>query len=253
MRKISLFLTWVAFSALCVHVPFLFAARPLTTDDAWTVEKGIFQLEGGFDACRQDNHDVEYNPSLTLTYGLLERMDVGIGSGYLFLNPKEGDRENGFADTDLKGKYRLIDEKEWIPAFALIGRLKIPTASRSKGLGSGHTDFSLNAALTKSLGKRWVANLNLGYTFIGENDADNELNFSIAGQFIVTDKWALVGELVGINNLNGRHGDDPLSGLIGTYYLVTGNLVLDAGLEIGMSKAAPDYRITAGFTWLFKP
>jgi cobalt/nickel transport protein len=89
-----------------------FAARPLTTEDAWTVEKGKFQLEGGFDALRQDNHDMEYTPSLILTYGLLEQMDAGIGSGYLFLNPKEGDKESGFADTDLKAKYRLIDEKE---------------------------------------------------------------------------------------------------------------------------------------------
>lgn len=231
----------------------VFAARPLTTDDAWTVEKGKFQLETGFDASRQDNHDVEYNPALTFTYGLLERMDVGIGSGYLFLNPKEGDRENGFADTDLKVKYRLIDEKDWAPALAFTGKLKIPTASRSKGLGSGHTDFGMNAVVTKNLSKRWVAHLNLGYSFIGEDRADNELNYSLGGQFILTEKWALVGELVGINNLNGRHGDDPLSALIGTYYLVTENLVLDAGLEIGMTKAAPDFRITAGFTWLFKP
>jgi cobalt/nickel transport protein len=231
----------------------VFAARPLTTDDAWTVEKRKFQLETGFDASRQDNHDVEYNPALTLTYGLLERMDVGIGSGYLFLNPKEGDRENGFADTEVKAKYRLIDEKDWIPAFAFTGKLKIPTASRSKGLGSGHTDFGMNAVVTKNLSKRWVAHLNLGYTFIGGDREDNELSYSVAGQFIPTEKWALVGELVGINNLNGRHGDDPLSALIGTYYLVTENIVLDAGLEIGMSKAAPDYRITTGFTWLFKP
>jgi hypothetical protein len=58
---------------------------------------------------------------------------------------------------------------------------------------------------------------------------------------------------VGINNLNGRHGDDPFSGLIGTYYALAENIILDAALEIGMNKAAPDYRVTAGFTWLFKP
>jgi hypothetical protein len=62
-----------------------------------------------------------------------------------------------------------------------------------------------------------------------------------------------VGEVVGVNNLNGRKGDDPLSSLIGTYYLISDNLVLDAGIEIGVSKAAPDFRITTGLTWFFKP
>jgi hypothetical protein len=230
-----------------------FALRPLTTDDAYTVEKEMFQLEAGFDAARQDNHDRDYSPSLTLTYGLLEQLDWAIGSGYLFFDPKEGKRENGLADTELKLKYRPIDEKDWIPSLAVSGILKIPTASESKGLGSGQTDFGINAIATKKIGERWIVHLNLGYTFIGENGVNNEMNYSLAGQFILTEKWALVGEVVGIDNFNGRNGDDPFSGLIGTYYSVNENLILDAGVEIGMNRAAPDFRITAGLTWLFKP
>lgn len=228
------------------------AARPLATDDAWTVEKGKFQVETGFDFTRQDNHDREYSPSLPLTYGLLEQMDLGIGSGYIFFHPKEGERENGFADTEIKLKYRWIDEKNWRPACAVSGILKIPTASQSKGLGSGQTDFGINAMLTKNLSKRWVIHLNLGYTFIGEDRVNNELNYSIATQFTLTEKWGLVGEVAGVNNFNGRHGDDPFSGLIGTYYSITDKIIWDAGVEIGMSKAAPDYRITTGLTVLFR-
>ena len=75
----------------------------------------------------------------------------------------------------------------------------------------------------------------------------------MAVQFILTERWALVGEIVGVNNLNGRHGDDPISGLLGIYYLITDKIVWDAGLEIGMTKAAPDFRFTTGLTLLFKP
>ena len=250
-KKVMLFICFsslISFSSVTTY-----AARPLTTDDAWTVEKGEFQLEVGFDALRQDNHDREYSPSLTFTYGLLERIDLGIGSGYVFFHPKEGKRENGMADTEMKLKYRLVDEKNWRPAFAVSGILKIPTASESKGLGSGQTDFGINAILTKNLSKKLALHLNLGYTFIGENHVNNELNYSMAAQFMLTEKWALVGEVVGVNNLNGRHGDDPFSGLIGTYYLITDKIIWDAGLEIGMNKAAPDFRLTTGLTWLFKP
>jgi len=63
----------------------------------------------------------------------------------------------------------------------------------------------------------------------------------------------LAGEIVGVNNFNGRKGDDPFSGLFGTQYLITDSIVCDAGVEIGMSKAAPDFRWTTGLTLLFKP
>jgi len=230
-----------------------FAARPLTTDDAGTVEKGKFQIETGFDFTRQDNHDKEFSPSMTLTYGLFERMDMGIGSGYLFIHPAEGKNENGLDDTVLKVKYRLVDDKDWIPAFAVTGTLKIPTASESKGLGSGKTDFNINAIFTKNLSKRLALYLNLGYTFIGEHGTDNEFNYSLAGQFVLSDKWALVGEVSGVNNFNGHKRDDPVSGLLGIQYMLSDNLVLDAGVEIGMNKAAPDFRLTTGVTFFFKP
>jgi cobalt/nickel transport protein len=249
-KKVILFLFFsglISFPSITTY-----AARPLSTDDAWTVEKGEFQFEAGFDAIRQDNHDREYSPSLTLIYGLLGRMDFGIGSGYIFFHSKEDKKENGIADVELKLKYRWIDEKDWRPAFAMTGTFKLPTASQSRGLGSGQTDFGINTILTKNLSKKLVLHLNLGYTFIGEDHVDNELNYSMAAQFILTEKWALVGELVGVNNLDGRHGDDPFSGLIGTYYLITDKIIWDAGLGIGMSKAAPDFRLTTGLTVLFK-
>jgi hypothetical protein len=229
-----------------------FAARPLTTEDTWTVEKGTFQLEAGVDATRQDNHDRETTPSLILSYGLLQRMDMGIGSAYSFVHPKDRENEKGFGDTEVKLKYRPLDEKDWRPAFAVLGKLKIPTASQSKGLGTGKTDIAMMAIATKNLSKRVVLHLNLGYTFIGEHGANNELNYSGAVQFILTDEWALVGEIVAVNNCNGRHGDDPFSGLIGAYYLITDKIIWDAGVEIGMNKAAPDFRITTGLTMLFK-
>jgi hypothetical protein len=231
-----------------------FAARPLTTDDAYTVEKGKFQVEGGFDFTRQDNHDKEYFPSLTLTYGLFERMDIGIGTGYLFIDPADGKKVDGFSNTPLKVKYRFLDQKDWIPSFSVSGTLITPTASKSKGLGSGKVDFNINTIFTWNLSKRFQLYTNIGYTFIGDNQENDELNFSIAGQFVLSEKWALVGEILRVNNFNGNKRDDPLSGLVGIQYtLIPDIIVLDAGVEIGMNKAAPDFRVTTGVTFFFKP
>ncbi|HMK53051.1 MAG TPA: hypothetical protein VK551_11145, partial [Thermodesulfobacteriota bacterium] len=71
-NKKSLFCIGLVFSFFSLFfTSATFAARPLTTDDAYTVKKGEFQVEAGFDFAREDNHDKEYFPSLTLTYGLL--------------------------------------------------------------------------------------------------------------------------------------------------------------------------------------
>lgn len=111
----------------------------------------------------------------------------------------------------------------------------------------------MNVIVTKNFGKRLALHLNLGYTFIGEDKVNNELNYSFGAQFILSERWAMVGEIAGANNLNGRNGDDPLSGLIGACCLITDKMIWDAGLEIGMSKAAPDFRLTTGITFFFKP
>jgi hypothetical protein len=233
----------------------VFAARPLTTDDASTVEKGKFQVEMGFDAAHQDNRDREYKPSLTLSYGLSEKADIGIGSAYLFVHPQEGGNQDGLGDTEAKVKYRLMEEEEkgWRPAFSIAGKLKAPTASESKGLGSGKADYGVNAIVTKNLSKRWVLHVNMGYTFIGGEGASNEMNYSLSAQLIVSDKWALVGEVVGVNNFNGRGEDDPFSALVGAYYQINDNFVWDIGFAKGMNSAAPDFRITTGLTFFFKP
>jgi hypothetical protein len=233
--------------------PWVFAARPLATDDAYTVEKGKFQVETGFDFARQDNHDKEFSPSVTLTYGLLDRVDVGLGSAYLFVHPSEGKRENGLGDMALKFKYRPMDQKDWIPSVAVSGTLKIPTASESRGLGTGKADLNINTVFTWNISKEWQIHANLGYAFLGGSHEDNTVNYSGAVQFALSEKWALVGEIGGLNNFNGHKRDDPLSGLVGVQHLFSDSLVWDAGVEIGMNKAAPNFQLTTGLTLFFKP
>jgi hypothetical protein len=60
-------------------------------------------------------------------------------------------------------------------------------------------------------------------------------------------------DVLGVNSLSGRHGNDLHSGLLGRDYLITGKIIWDAGLEIGMNKTVPDFRLTTGVTWLFEP
>jgi putative salt-induced outer membrane protein YdiY len=84
-------------------------------------------------------------------------------------------------------------------------------------------------------------------------DGSLSLGVNTTPLVILWDKWALVGEVSGVNNFNGYKRDDPVSGFLGIQYMLSDNFVLDAGVEIGMNKAAPDFRLTTGVTFFFKP
>jgi hypothetical protein len=47
----------------------------------------------------------------------------------------------------------------------------------------------------------------------------------MAVQFMPAEKWALVGQIVGVNNFNGRHGDDPFSVISGLIALSRPNIL----------------------------
>jgi hypothetical protein len=156
-------------------------------------------------------------------------------------------------DADLKLKYRFLDEKGRWPSLAISGRLKIPTASESKGFGSGKVDFNINAILTRSLSENALLDINIGYTLVGERGADNAFNASVAGRFAVSPRWTLVGEAAFANSFNGRSGDDLRSALLGTQYQITENAVWDTGVEVGRNNGAQYFRLTTGLTLLFQP
>ena len=42
----------------------------------------------------------------------------------------------------------------------------------------------------------------------------------MATQLILSEKWVLMGEALGVNHFNRRHGDDPFSGHIGACCLI---------------------------------
>ena len=74
---------------ICVMVfPVLsFAARPLSTDDAGTVEKGAFEIEFGTEYVKAV--DNETNLSLVIKRGILDNLDLGVEIHYLFIDSKD--------------------------------------------------------------------------------------------------------------------------------------------------------------------
>ncbi len=227
-----------------------FAARPLFTEDAETIEKGSAKIEMAFDHAR-DNSGDKYNlSSLQVAYGLMDSLEIAAGLPYIFLDPKEGGRVDGVGDLYAYLKYRILGERGFYPALSLKPILKIPMADEYKGLGSGKTDFGFNAAFSKSF-TGFNLNFDATYVFYGEKNVADQLNLGLAGEFEIAKGLNLVSEIRYGNNFNSSRKDDPATLMAGFQADALG-AVFDAGVTLGLNSAAPDYLLTVGLTLIFK-
>jgi len=228
----------------------LFAARPLFTEDTDTVEKGSFEVELGFDYLREDSGDKDYVPTMQLKYGLLEKMEIGGTIGYVWRDVHEGGSLDGWTDLFAYLKYRLWEEGETYPALALKPLLKLPTQTWRENTESRRVDYALGAVLDKSFGKVTLF-FDIFYYWIGDPGEEDILNTGMAAEYKFLERWSVVGEVRYLRNFNSDRKDDPLFLNFGLKKEV-GWAVLDAGVNVGLNNAAPDYGFTVGVTIQFK-
>lgn len=79
-----------------------------------------------------------------------------------------GGDEDGLGDIVSRGLYTIPSRADWMPYIDLIGRVKFPTASRSKGLGTGEFDGGVETALTWVRGA-FVPFVSGGYRVLGSS------------------------------------------------------------------------------------
>src|SRR6185369_3492694 len=80
----------------------------------------------------------------------------------------ERHKESGLGDIVVRGEYYLLTGTSSTPWIIGMLRVKLPTGSESKGLGSGATDFEPGLSLIQRHGRiNWMADAS--YVFVGEN------------------------------------------------------------------------------------
>lgn len=85
-----------------------------------------------------------------------------------------GGEEDGLGDVTSRGSYTFFSRADWMPFIELIGRVKYPTASRAKGLGTGEFDYGFETELVWVI-DRFVPFVSGGYRFLGSS-ADFQLD-----------------------------------------------------------------------------
>lgn len=230
-----------------------FAYRPFATEDAGIAGKGVAQVEMSWDYIKWDNGDRENVPLFVPIYGITQNVELSLEVPYLFHTPEGGKNHNGLGDINLVGKVLMVEERDAYPAFTVKGVVKTDSGDEGKGLGSGDRDYSLVAVASKDLGDlAW--HTMLGYIVVGDNGDENIRNihlYGLAVDYGFTESSYIIAEVSGYRHPDRRSKEDPISGLFGTTYKVSDNVILDGAIRFGFNNSTPDWCVSTGTSLTF--
>lgn len=214
-----------------------FAARPLITDDFYTVIQGGYELEAGY-ASTQNQASPVKNANLSFKRGILPNFDLGIEVPYTLSAPA------GLNDVLLHAKYRLWERGA---DEGLTGRVdfKFNNGNINKGLGSGDNDYCLLFIYSKMFGLT-KAHLNLGYVNVGINagiQTDDYFAYTCAFEHPV---WGEKGEIAAEYVANGAAAPNPAFIQFAARYIIRSGFKLDIGYSFGLDDKSIKNSLTAG-------
>jgi Putative MetA-pathway of phenol degradation len=236
----------------------VYAARPLVTDDAEPLERGRLKVEWGIEL---ETSVTSYSLTTPFAFGagLTDWLEVAIKPSVLYVHDQEASprRAGGVGDLVLQAKARLPFRPLDLD-LTLVPSLKLPTADKDRGLGTGEVDFGGIVVLTKAFSEARKLHFNVGYTATGkvpEVKLKDVLFIGLAGETTIPglaeERLQFVAEVFGTSK-EEEDGRGDIQGRLGLRYLAVEDLVLDAA--IGRSFTARpqvEFFATVGLTWTF--
>jgi hypothetical protein len=223
--------------------------RPTVSDPADITQYGVAEVEYGFsrtwDQGSVHSNSVDGLFKFAVLCDLELRWTQGVfGSQAAPQQPLV----HGMGDSWVGAQYRFHHQTVLTPTLALRYEVKIPSASVSKGLGTGEVDHAFTFMASKDV-KSLHFDFNAGYLLSG-NGTGNDQNSEIALAFsrAIHGPWGITGELYGDTRKN-TVTPGFMSNLWGLTYTVRPRFVLDAGMDFGITNGAPHKSVFAGMTY----
>lgn len=243
--------------------------RPSQSDGPYTIDAGHVQLEMDLVNYTFDSHNPErapvridqWNPApFVLRIGVVDRAEFDVQyDGYL--NVRTRDRTggtlqttvmSGFGDLTLRSKINLYGNESGATALAIIPGIKIPTSTA--GLGNDHVEGNVFLPFQAKL----PADFQLGLeTEVGiiRNSSNTHYVAQFINAAILSHSLAfkaLQGYIEWYSEVDAEHAT-PVSGQVdvGLVYQIGNNMEVDAGCNVGVTRAAPDYEPFTGLTIRF--
>jgi hypothetical protein len=231
--------------------------RPDATESPLTVDAGRVQLEMDLASMTRNRLDGvrtaawEVAP-FNLRLGLTQGFELGVAVTPWQREteqPRVGPREkrSGFGDTTVRGKLNLGGNDGGPLAWGLMADLKLPTGSG--GFSNGKCEGALTLPVAFELGGGWgggaMTLVELRYTGSGDHRAVWGNTVTVGRD--ITAKLGGFGELTSAAG-DGAHVATFNSGLT---YALGRDVQLDGGVNLGLSRGAPDVQVFAGISRRF--
>ncbi|MEO8664888.1 MAG: transporter [Ignavibacteria bacterium] len=227
-------------------------AQELETETARLLPQGWLKSGAAYEY-QTSSQGKEIAIPLILEYGISERLEI-TAEPVVFSSIKSdnGITTNGIGDLELTLTYLLFREKKILPAFAIAGEVKFPTAKNDL-IGTGKTDYALYLIGSKRSGDLDL-HANLNYTYVGKVPGANLQDiffFAAAFTYNIKNKYLLFGEVFGntaSTDAPEESGINPgipvpeaagneLVGTLGLGYYLIPNLLLSFSTSYDNNKA----------------
>lgn len=161
--------------------------------------------------------------------------------------------EKGLGDLAADGRLAVIEEALWYPTIALLGAVKFPTASESKGLGTGKFDGGGGLSVSHKFVKDGVLYVDTTYMVIGSpagSKLNNEWTVDAGINYTFTDRVS--SEMYYEQQTALENGDAaPRRISLAGIYQWTKMYSMSTTGQAGLSSGAPAYGLDIGVSVAF--
>jgi hypothetical protein len=242
--------------------------RPDQTESAYTVDAGHFQVEMDIVTYTRDHYERDRTdiletgfvaPNLNFKVGLLNRMDVQLVFPIYnrvrleerSLDSREVFRDSGPGDVQVRTKMNLWGNDGGSTAMSIMPFIQLPSGTGS--FTSGGVEGGLIFPFAFRLPKGFECGMMHEIDFLrGDSVSGNHREFI---QSIALGR-DIHGRFSGYVEFFSAVSSDRSSDWVGTVdcginWLIHDNFKLDAGVNIGATRAASDFNPFLGLTWRF--
>jgi hypothetical protein len=224
--------------------------RPTVANPADITQYGVLELEYGWDRTSLGAGARLTDLTGLLKFGLLCDIELRWNTTSILAQNSQAGGQTGIGDNWFGPQVRFYRQTKHVPSLAISYAVKAPTASTQKGLGSGRVDHSITFLASKDI---WGTHFdfNTTYFLIGRTPGsgfDSNYQFNLALSHPLKGRLAFTGEFYGNTELNAQN-----PGFASTLWALTfalkPRLVLDGGIDVGLTHGAPQKRFYVGLTY----
>lgn len=206
------------------------------------------QLEGWVDHSVSKEGPDRYSTgaSAKLGYGFWDGLDLAVTVPWHGWNSR-GIAESGLGDALIEAKFKAQERAGW--TLALRPGFSLPAGDEAKSLGAGKGGVWLDGIAGRTAGA-WQFYLNAGYLH-NRNSIDEEKNIlraSAAALLRIHPKVLATAELAAATAKDKASSSNPATSVFGLAWSPYPTLDLDAGLKLGLTRAAENFGLAAGAT-----